>query len=238
MKAKLTRELVSISSSSSIQLDPIRLKSQKDLLPFGLTEGGSCCRKVTLWGVLQNISIESFKHRSMSISGMSEKRRIHSLNPDSNKDSRSCCNTARPMQRGNEEFPSNNLSHKWKILWSGNTSEVGGIKRRINILDRRFNCWWYSRANIVKNQGIAYRSGTNPMQSKWLRKTGSWKAIRCENLARYSWITDELSFQKKLFKYFGMNAARQAYANAEMRQGLKKKGLKWIDCNLIETRKN
>lgn len=48
MKAKLTRELVSISSSSSIQLDPIRLKSQKDLLPFGLTEGGSCCRKVTL----------------------------------------------------------------------------------------------------------------------------------------------------------------------------------------------
>ena len=122
-EVNLTRELMSTSSSSSNQLvSPTRLKSQKDRFPLGLFDGGSCSLYVTLLGVLQNISIESFRQRSMSISGISEKRSIHSLNPDSNKESRSCCKTDKPMQRGNEALPSNNLSHKWKILCRGNTS--------------------------------------------------------------------------------------------------------------------
>ena len=67
---------------------------------------------------------------------------------------------------------------------------------------------------MVRNHGMAYKSGTKPIESKWFRKTGSWKAMRWENLAKYSCMTTALSFQKKLCKYFGMKAAKQAYAKA------------------------
>lgn len=54
--------------------------------------------------------------------GMSENRSMHSLKPNVNSWSRSCCNMAIPMQSGNEELPSSNVSHKWNILCNGNTS--------------------------------------------------------------------------------------------------------------------
>jgi len=68
--------------------------------------------------------MESLTHNSMSISGRSENRRIHSLKPDINKESRSCFNIANPTKRGKDESPSNNLSHKCNILCSGNTSKT------------------------------------------------------------------------------------------------------------------
>ena len=110
---RLTRVLRSISSDS---LEPTRLKSQSVRLLRGLVVGGSYWRYVMLLGVLQKISMESLTQRSMSISGMSEKRRIHSLKPDSSKVSRNCIRTANPMHKGKEELPNNSLSHKWKIL--------------------------------------------------------------------------------------------------------------------------
>lgn len=55
--------------------------------------------------------------------GKSEKRRIHSLNPDASKVSLSCCKTANPIYSGNEASPRRSLSQRWKILCNGNTSE-------------------------------------------------------------------------------------------------------------------
>lgn len=49
---------------------------------------------------------------------------------------------------------------------------------------------------------------------KWLASSGSWNAISCENFAKYSSITAELSFKKNLCKYFGTKAERQAKALA------------------------
>jgi len=60
----------------------------------------------------------------MSISGKSENRRIHSLKPDINKESRNCFNIANPTKRGNDESPSNSLSHRCNILCNGNTSKI------------------------------------------------------------------------------------------------------------------
>lgn len=58
----------------------------------------------------------------MLLPGRSEKSRIHSLKPLARRRSLSCCNMATPIQKGNEELPSSRVSHRWKILCSGNTS--------------------------------------------------------------------------------------------------------------------
>ena len=60
----------------------------------------------------------------MSISGRSENKRIHSLKPEVKRESRNCFNIANPTKSGNEESPNKSLSHKWSILWSGNTSKI------------------------------------------------------------------------------------------------------------------
>jgi len=44
--------------------------------------------------------------------GKSEKRRIHSLNPDASKESLSCCKTANPTYRGNDASPRRSLSQR------------------------------------------------------------------------------------------------------------------------------
>lgn len=56
--------------------------------------------------------------------GKSEKRRMHSLNPDASKVSLSCCKTANPTYSGNDASPRRSLSQRWKILCNGNTSEI------------------------------------------------------------------------------------------------------------------
>lgn len=61
---------------------------------------------------------------------------------------------------------------------------------------------------------MANNSGTKLISSKWLASTGSWYAIKWANLAKYSLITAELSFKKKLCRYFGINAEKQANALA------------------------
>lgn len=66
--------------------------------------------------------MESFTHNSMSISGRSENKRMHSLNPDVSKESRNCFNIANPTKSGNDESPSKSLSHRCNILCNGNTS--------------------------------------------------------------------------------------------------------------------
>ena len=57
-----------------------------------------------------------------TIPGMSVKRRMHSLNPYCNSLSWNWFKMATPIQRGNEELPSNKVSHKWTILCNGKTS--------------------------------------------------------------------------------------------------------------------
>lgn len=57
--------------------------------------------------------------------GKSENSRMHSLKPLARRRSRSCCRMATPMQKGKEEFPNSSVSHRWKILCSGNTSREG-----------------------------------------------------------------------------------------------------------------
>lgn len=58
-----------------------------------------------------------------NLPGRSEKRRIHSLNPDSSNTERSCCKIEKPINSGNDALPSNNASHKFRIFWIGKTSE-------------------------------------------------------------------------------------------------------------------
>ena len=63
---------------------------------------------------------------------------------------------------------------------------------------------WYLRENIVRNQGMAYSSGINPMLFMWLLNSGSWKAIRWENTARYSDKKKELKCkQMRCLQYQG-----------------------------------
>ena len=66
---------------------------------------------------------------------------------------------------------------------------------------------------MVRNQGMAYKSGMKPISSRWLNRTGSWNACSCENLAKYSWMTAALSFRNMLCRYLGMKADRQAQAS-------------------------
>lgn len=49
---------------------------------------------------------------------------MHSLKPDINKESLNCFNIANPTKRGNDESPSNSLSHRCNILCRGNTSKI------------------------------------------------------------------------------------------------------------------
>lgn len=62
------------------------------------------------------------KYCLVSLPGRSEKSRMHSLKPFASRRSLSCCSMATPIQKGNEELPSSNVSHRWKILCKGNTS--------------------------------------------------------------------------------------------------------------------
>lgn len=70
------------------------------------------------------------------------------------------------------------------------------------------------RENIVKNQGIAKSSGTKLISCRCVASSGSWKAVICQNLAKYSFITALLSLRKNLCRNFGTNADRQANALA------------------------
>ena len=71
-----------------------------------------------------------------------------------------------------------------------------------------------SRVNMVRNQGMAYSSGTKPVCVRCSPSRGSTKAVNRPNTARYSWITAALSFRKKSCRYLAMNADRLAYASA------------------------
>ena len=74
--------------------------------------------------------------------GKSEKRRIHSLNPDASKVSLSCCKTANPIYSGNDASPRRSLSQRWKILCNGNTSEIYKAKYMPSVvcsIQRLFN---------------------------------------------------------------------------------------------------
>lgn len=59
----------------------------------------------------------------MSTSGKSENNKMHSLNPELNSLSLNWVRTDNPICNGNEESPKRSLSHKCRILCSGNTSE-------------------------------------------------------------------------------------------------------------------
>lgn len=63
----------------------------------------------------------------------------------------------------------------------------------------------FLRENMVKNHGIANSSGIKQISLKWFARTGSWNAVNCENLLKYSLMICELSFKKNQCKYFGMN---------------------------------
>lgn len=75
-------------------------------------------------------NVRKYVYCIIYIPGRSEKSRMHSLKPLASRRSLSCCRIATPMQKGKEELPSNKVSHRWKILWSGNTS--GGGEERIH----------------------------------------------------------------------------------------------------------
>lgn len=53
---------------------------------------------------------------------MSEKRRIHSLNPNCSRRSLSWRRRATPTHRGRDASPSSKVSQRRKIFCSGNTS--------------------------------------------------------------------------------------------------------------------
>lgn len=96
-------------------------------------------------------------------------------------------------------------------------------KSKIHSVDQRsFSGVLNLRENIVRNQGIAKSSGMKLISFKWFDKTGSWNAVNCENLLRYSLIIAELSFRKNQCKYFGMNLYKLKKARS---------GNKWL--NLI-----
>lgn len=65
---------------------------------------------------------EMYLHINKFSPGRSENSRMHSLKPFARRRSLSCCRMATPMQKGNEELPKSSVSHRWKILCSGNTS--------------------------------------------------------------------------------------------------------------------
>lgn len=88
---------------------------------------------------------------------------MHSLNPDDNNVSLSCCSIANPTNNGYELSPSNNLSHKWNILFNGKTSE--NIRLESGTI-AAFFIHSYLRENMVKNHGIANNSGTKLISRK------------------------------------------------------------------------
>ena len=54
--------------------------------------------------------------------GISEKSRMHSLNPNVRSWSLSCFRMATPMHKGKDGSPRRRVSHKWNTLCKGNTS--------------------------------------------------------------------------------------------------------------------
>lgn len=67
--------------------------------------------------------------RSILLPGRSENSKMHSLKPLARRRSLSCCSMATPIQKGNEELPRRRVSHRWKILCSGNTSRSRAIEK-------------------------------------------------------------------------------------------------------------
>ena len=58
----------------------------------------------------------------VKLPGISENRRMHSLNPKERSLSLSCCRMATPIHNGRDELPNNRVSHRCIILCIGNTS--------------------------------------------------------------------------------------------------------------------
>lgn len=67
---------------------------------------------------------------------------------------------------------------------------------------------------MVRNQGIANSSGMKLMLAKCWAKSGSWNALSCENLLRYSLMMAELSLRKNHCRYFGMKRYRLRNASS------------------------
>lgn len=87
----------------------------------------TCFRNVTLFGVVRYIFCDSMTHVSITMSGRSENRRMHSLKPDDRSVVFNCFSTDMPMNSGNELSPRINLSQRWMILYSGKTSAIRDI---------------------------------------------------------------------------------------------------------------
>ena len=64
----------------------------------------------------------SLLFKNTNVPGISENKRMHSLNPNDRRPARNCCSMDTPMHIGNDELPSNKVSHRWNILCNGNTS--------------------------------------------------------------------------------------------------------------------
>lgn len=111
----------------------------------------TCFRYVTLFGVDRYIFCEATTHVSITMSGRSENKRMQSLKHELSKVVLSCCKIDIPMKSGYELSPSSNLSHKWMILWSGNTSAAKKyFNSRINF---DFPCVSYVRT-LSKTTGL------------------------------------------------------------------------------------
>lgn len=80
------------------------------------------------WGIKGSHSIYKDKYQLIFSPGRSEKSRMHSLKPLAKRRSLSCCKIATPIQKGKEELPNSSVSHRWKILCSGNTSVWKGTE--------------------------------------------------------------------------------------------------------------
>ena len=79
----------------------------------------------TEYCVLRKDTNTFFSKTSLHPPGMSEKSKMHSLKPKDRSRSRSWYRMATPMHSGKEELPSSKVSHRWRILCIGNTSERG-----------------------------------------------------------------------------------------------------------------
>jgi len=79
---------------------------------------------------------------------------------------------------------------------------------------------------MVRNQGMANSSGIKLMLDKCCARSGSWNALSCENLLRYSLMIAELSFRKNHCRYFGMK--RNRLRNASSGKAKEKRNIKDI----------
>lgn len=83
----------------------------------------TCRREMINAAIRSTQRVKSSQIYGNSSPGRSENSRMHSLKPLARRRSLSCCRMATPMQKGKEELPSSSVSHRWKILCSGNTSK-------------------------------------------------------------------------------------------------------------------